>query len=72
MFHTECLMDSDTKFLTILASYLVAAPSLAVDAGILTRNNLHVIGGDGERSGAIIPRKAAEIDAQTFKFSMFF
>lgn len=46
-----------------LASYLVTATSLAVDAGILTRHNLHTVGGDGDTGGAIITRKAAEIAA---------
>ncbi len=47
----------------LVASYLVAATSLAVDAGILTRHNLHIVGGDGDTGGAIVTRKAAEIAA---------
>ena len=47
-----------------LASYLVAATSLAVDAGILTRNNLHIYRGDGDTGGAIVTRKAAVSAAQ--------
>lgn len=46
-----------------LACYLVAAASLAVDAGVLTCHNLHVVGGDGDTGGAIVARKAAEIAA---------
>lgn len=44
-----------------LSSYLVAASSLAVDAGVLTCHNLHIIRGDGDTGGPIITGKAAEI-----------
>lgn len=53
-----------------VASYLVAATSLAVDAGILTCHNLHVVAGDGDTGGAIVTRKAAEIAVHTFKLNM--
>lgn len=50
-----------------LASYLVAATSLAVYAGILTCHNLHIVGSNGDTGGAIVTRKAA---AYIFKFNM--
>lgn len=40
-------------------SNLVAATSFAVDAGILARDNLHIVGGDGDTGGTIVARQAA-------------
>lgn len=41
-------------------SDLVAAASFAVDAGVLARHNLHVVGSDGDAGGAVITGQAAE------------
>lgn len=49
------------------ARHLVAATSLAVDAGILTRHNLHIIASDGDAGGTVVTRKAAEIAVEAFK-----
>lgn len=53
-----------------MVSNLVAATSLAVDAGILTCHNLHIVGGDRDTGGAIVTRKAAEIALDKFKLNM--
>lgn len=42
------------------SSNLVAATSFAVDAGILARDNLHIVGSDGDTGGAIITKQAAK------------
>lgn len=55
-----------------MARYLVAATSLAVDAGILTCHNLHIIASDGDTGGAIVTRKAAKILVQAFKMDINF
>lgn len=41
-------------------SNLVAAASFAVDAGVLARHNLYVVGSDGDAGGAIITGQAAK------------
>lgn len=52
--------------------YLVAATSLAVDAGILTCHNLHIIASDGDTGGTIVTREAAKIAVHEFKMAIEF
>lgn len=46
-------------FVASAVPHLVTPTSFAVDAGILTCQNLHIVASDGNARGAIITREAA-------------